>query len=110
MIGDDLRSVDREKLKLALRSDIVEKYGQLVRPVHPLAYPSGPDVGPVSELSTPNDEISPRWTMEDGTELLLNMTDRSLNIEASGSTELFSGSSDTNRDLESGAGEIWISP
>ena len=48
--------------------------------------------------------------MEDGTELLLNMTDRSLNIEASGGTELFSGSSDTNRDLESGAGEIWVSP
>ena len=110
LIGDDLRSVDINKLKLALQSDIVEKYGQLVRPINPLAYPSGPDVGPVSELSTPNDEISPRWKMEDGTELLLNMTDRSLNIEASGGTELFSGSSDTNRDLESGAGEIWVSP
>ena len=110
LIGDDLRSVDREKLTLALRNDLVQKSGQLVRPVDPLSYISGPDVGPVSELSTPDDDISPRWIMEDGTELLLNMTDRALNIEASGGTELFSGSTDTDRSLESGAGEIWISP
>lgn len=110
LIGDDLRSVDRQKLALALRSDIVSKTGQLVRPVDPLSYISGPDVGPVSELSTPDDEISPRWYMADGTELLLNMTDRTLSIEASGGSELFSESTDTNRSLESGAGEIWLSP
>jgi hypothetical protein len=56
----------------------------------------------------PDDESAPRWIMEDGTELLLNMTDRTLNIEASDGSELFLGSTDTNRSLESGAGEIWI--
>ena len=46
--------------------------------------------------------------MEDGTELLLNMTDSPLIIDASGTTEVFSGSTDTTRTMEKGAGEIWI--
>ena len=108
LIGDDMRSVERERLELALRKDLVNRFGQLVRPVDPLSYVSGPDAGPVAELGDPDDVISPRWLMEDGTELLLNMTDSPLIIDATGSSEVFSGSTDTNRTMEKGAGEIWI--
>jgi len=107
LIGDDLRSVDREKLELALHKDIVGLSGQLVRPIDPLSYISGADIGPVSELGTPDDNISPRWMMADGTELLLNMTDRDLAMEASGGIEMFSQSTENTRNLQSGEGEIW---
>jgi len=108
MIGDDLRTVEREKLELALRKDILSLSGQQVRPIDPLLYLSGPDIGPVAELATPDDEISPRWLMADGTELLLNMTDRSLSIDATGGTELFSQETERSRSLQSGEGEIWL--
>jgi hypothetical protein len=108
LIGDDLRSVERERLELALRKDLVNLFGQLVRPVAPLSYVSGPDAGPVAELGDPDDVISPRWLMKDGTELLLNMTDSPLIIEATGSNEAFSGSMDPQRTIEKGAGEIWL--
>ena len=108
LIGDDLRSIEREKLALALRKDIVALRGQLVRPVDPLSYLSGADAGPVAEMTDPNDVISPRWEMADGTELLLNMTDAVMNIDASGGTEVFSEESATLRSLEAGEGEIWI--
>ena len=107
LIGDDLRTVPRARLHQALRKDILAYNGQLVRPVDPLKYPSGPDVGPVSELSQPNDTISPRWLMEDGTELLLNMDDSTLNITAQGGTEIFSEETTLERTLPSGVGEIW---
>ena len=90
--------------------DIVALSGQLVRPVNPLSYISGPDAGPVAELGSPNDIISTRWQMEDGTELLINMTDAPLIINASGGTEVFSESSNTTRTLEKGQGEIWLNP
>lgn len=110
LIGDDLRTVEREKLELALRKDIVALSGQLVRPIDPLSYLSGADAGPVAELGAPDDVITPRWQMADGTELLLNMTDTTLNIDASGGTELFSQETDTARSLEKGEGEIWLNP
>jgi hypothetical protein len=36
------------------------------------------------------------------------MTDSPLIIDATGSSEVFSGSTDTNRTMEKGAGEIWL--
>ena len=108
LIGDDMRSVERERLELALRKDLVNRFGQLVRPIDPLSYVSGPDAGPVAELGDPNDVISPRWRMEDGTELLLNMTDSPLIIDATGTAEVFSGSTDIVRTMEKGSGEIWL--
>ena len=97
---------ERERLELALRKDLVNRFGQLVRPVDPLSYVSGPDVSPGAELGDPDDVISPRWLMEDGTELLLNMTDSPLIIDATGSSEVFSGSTDTDRTMEKGSGEV----
>ena len=110
LIGDDLRTVQRERLELALRKDIVALSGQLVKPINPLSYISGADAGPVAELGDPDDVISPQWEMEDGTELLLNMTNSSLSVDASGGLELFSQETDTSRSLEVGAGEIWLAP
>ena len=50
LIGDDMRSVERERLELALRKDLVNRFGQLVRPVDPSILCCGPDAGPVAEL------------------------------------------------------------
>ena len=108
LIGDDMRSVSRDRLKKALRKDILALNGQLVRPENPLSYPSGMDVGPVSELATPDDQISPRWKMADGTELLLNMEENTLQIEAENNIELFSEGTDQQRSIPSGVGEIWL--
>ena len=113
LLGDELFSVPQERLLLQLNPTITGKRGQAVRPIDPLNFLSGPDIGPVSELTTPNDIVPTHWELEDGTIVLLNMSDRNAELSAPAGLEFFSGAETdktTMRILAPGQGEIWLKP
>ncbi|MBM73877.1 MAG: hypothetical protein CMK59_00645 [Proteobacteria bacterium] len=113
LLGDELFSVPQERLLLQLDPEITSKIGLKVRPVDPFSFISGPDIGPVSELTTPDDNVPTHWELEDGTTVLLNMSDRILDVKAPTGREFFSGvehSTEQMRTLAPGQGEIWFAP
>ena len=58
---------------------------------------------PLQNWGDPDDVISPRWRWKMEQSYCLNMTDSPLIIDATGSSEVFSGSTDTNRTMEKGS-------
>lgn len=109
VLGDDLRTLDPDRLALALNPDVVALRGQRVEAEDPLSYPSGPDIGPLGELASPDDQVPVRWTLADGTEILLNLSEDAVTVDGSGGVELQSGETAAagSRTLAPGAGEVW---
>jgi len=89
--------------------EILALVGQTAEPRDPLSFVSGPDFGPIAELADPNDRVPVRWEFPDGEIALLNLGDRSIQVEGPGGTELISGEpgEEGTRSLEPGTGEIW---
>lgn len=109
LLGDDLGSLDADRLDLAVNAEVVALRGQAVRPLDPLDWPSGLDIGPLGELARPDDQVPTRWQMEDGAVVLLNLSADSVTVEGPGGRELLSGATAAAgaRTLAPGAGEIW---
>ncbi|MCP4868546.1 MAG: alpha-galactosidase [Proteobacteria bacterium] len=109
MLGDDLPTLDPARLELALNPALTRLRGETPVPEDPLTFVSGLDAGPILELAENNDQVPTTWRFDDGTVVLLNMTEAFLTLPGPGGTELISGetSGEGNRVLEPGAGEVW---
>ena len=109
VLGDDLTTLDADRLALALAPDVVALRGQATRPEDPLAWVSGPDIGPVGELIRSDDQVPVVWTLADGTVVLLNLSDEAVTADGPGGTERLTGeAADAGpRTLAVGAGEVW---
>lgn len=110
ILGDDLTALDEDRLALTLNPAAAALRGQVARPEDPLDFPSGPDFGPIGELASPDDEVPVRWTLEDGTALLLNLSADAVAVDGPGGLELQSGETAPagTRTLAAGQGEIWV--
>ncbi|MDP6935564.1 MAG: hypothetical protein QGG40_21780, partial [Myxococcota bacterium] len=111
MLGDDLASMDPGRLSRALDRELVELRGQFAKPAAPLAYLSGPDISPVAEWTTPDDEVPIWWTLEGGVVVLLNLSESTVQVKSPGGREVFSGdevAAGEVRTLLPGAGEVWF--
>lgn len=109
ILGDDLTALPNERLNHALNPALLTLRGQPVRPIEPLSAVSGIDPGPIVEM-TQDDDITPtRWTFDDGTTVLLNLTTKPLDLPSPGGRELISGLERPAeiRTLAPGAGEVW---
>ncbi len=78
-------------------------------PTDPLNYASGIDGSPVIERADPNDTVPTEWIGEDGTTVLLNVSDDSLTVDGPGGVEQITGERATagTRTLSAGTGEVW---
>lgn len=101
LYGDELSTVDVPDLS-ALR-------GVRFVPVDPLAYMSGIDGSPVMERATPDDTVPVQWAGEDGTTVLLNLSDEAVEVDGPGGEEQISGETAGagQRVLDPGVGEVW---
>ncbi|MFH1466894.1 MAG: glycoside hydrolase family 36 protein [Pseudomonadota bacterium] len=110
LLGDDLTALPEERLALALHPAATASRGRLVRPAHPLSFPSGHDLGPVAERQVPDDRAPPAWRLEGGITVLLDLGEEPLVLPAPGGTELLTGEESAPggaRILEPGEGEVW---
>lgn len=90
--------------------DLASLRGVRYAPVDPLHSLSGIDGSPVLERATPDDAVPARWEGEDGTVVLLNVSDVQVEVEGPGGTEKISGerAGEGTRVLEPGTGEVWV--
>jgi hypothetical protein len=112
LLGDDLSTLDPDILASGLAELIVDTRGEVGQPMTPLFFPSGPDIGPVSELGDPDDRVPIMWELSDGTIAAINMSDDSIEITAPSGYEYFSGETTEEGDtraLSPGQGELWLS-
>lgn len=109
ILGDDLVTADPGRLDRATASALVAYRGVSARPDDPLAFPGGVDGSPAIERGLPDDRVPVRWVMDEGTVVLLNLSDSEVEAEAPGGVELFSGTTAEAgpRTLAPGAGEVW---
>jgi len=109
-LGDDLIELPEERLTMALHPEVVGLRGAAVRPVDPLAYPSGFDSGLTGELISPDDSVPVQWKLADGGVALVNLGPEPVQAVVLGGEELLGGEHSpvpTVRQLESGEGEVW---
>ncbi|HNH47996.1 MAG TPA: alpha-galactosidase, partial [Myxococcota bacterium] len=101
LYGEELSGVDVP--------DLTAFRGLRSRPEDPLDFVSGIDGSPILERGEPNDRVPTRWQLEDGTVVLLNLSEESVELEGPGGTEWISGSTAAagSRLLEPGTGEVW---
>ena len=91
-----------------MASPLVDTRGLIGEPLDPLSSPSGPDVGPVSEMGDPDDVVPVRWRSSDGTIALINMSESRIEVEAPAGKYLAKHNQQRRgnlRTLESGQGE-----
>ncbi len=111
LAGDDLGALSAEQLALELHPGAAALRGQPVRPSSPLRFPSGHDLGPVSERQVADDRVPWMWQIGDHATALLNLGEDELMLPAPGGTELLTGeraSAGSPRTLLAGEGEIWV--
>jgi alpha-galactosidase len=111
LAGDDLSALSDARIALALHPEAAALRGVEVRPVAPLRYPSGHDLGPVSERQVPDDRVPWMWRVGPEATALLNLGDDPILVPAPGGTELLTGErsvAGAARTLEPGEGEIWL--
>ncbi len=109
--GDDLSTLDDERLDLALNAQAAALAGLSPRPLVPLAFASGHDLGPVAERQVPDDRVPWMWSLGDTATALLNLGHEAVTLPGPGGLELFSGQSAAPggvRRIEPGEGEIWL--
>jgi alpha-galactosidase len=109
MLGDDLTTLDTDRLSLSLDPALTGLLGQQVAPVAPLQWASVVDPSPVIEEVLDDDRVPARWELEDGTVVLLNLGLESIEIEGPGGTNLLTGEQAEAgaRALLAGDGEVW---
>jgi len=109
MLGDDLTTLAPDRLQLSLDPELTTRIGQAARPESPLQWNSVVDAGPVIEEYMDDDRVPTRWTLEDGTVVLLNLGLESVDVDGPGGTNLLTGeqASAGIRMLEAGDGEVW---
>ncbi len=109
LLGDGLDTLDSDLLALGTDADLLALRGAVGEPLDPLAWPSGLDAGPVSERTSPDDQVPPVWELSSGETVLVNFFDEEITVEGPGGTELISGATAEagTRTLAPGAGEIW---
>ena len=77
----------------------------------PLNFISGPDLGPVSERNEPDDHVPLVWELEDGSIVMINLGDRTLDITPPSQEEFFTsqflGTSGPVSKLLPGQGAFW---
>ena len=110
MLGDDLTALEESRRRALLDPDILSTLGQPGRPERPLAAVSGLDAGPVIELALPDDQAPTTWTLDDGTVVLLNLGEDSVEVDAPGGLNLLTGETGEAgpRTLAAGDGEVWV--
>ena len=101
LYGEELSDVDVP--------DLTTLRGIRSRPEDPLNFVSGIDGSPILERGEPNDRVPHRWQLEDGTVVLLNLSEEPVELEGPGGTEWISGRTAAagSRQLEPGTGEVW---
>lgn len=112
MYGEDLAEVEArvgEGVDGGARLDLSALRGVRYAPVDPLRALSGIDGSPLIERSEPNDQAPTRWIGEDGTVVLLNLSDVAVTVDGPGGAERITGATATpgSRELAPGQGEIW---
>lgn len=112
-LGDELFGITEDRLHLQLHPTVISKQGLQSRPLDPLTYISGPDLGPVSERNEPDDQVPLIWELEDGSIVMINLGDRKLDITPPSQDEFFSshflGTSGQVTELLPGQGAFWPS-
>lgn len=93
LLGDDLPLVDEARVDAALNPALLATMGTTPRPIDPLSYPSGFEIGPIVELVNDDDQTPVAWNLGAGTVAYLNMGDATIDVEVSEGTELLSGQS-----------------
>lgn len=112
MYGENLANVaDRtgEGIDGGARLDLSALRGARYAPEDPLSALSGIDGSPLLERSDPDDTVPIRWIGEDGTVVLLNLSDAPADTTGPGGTERITGATAAPgpRTLAPGQGEIW---
>ena len=111
LAGDDLSDLSDAQLALELHPEAAALRGLQVRPLSPLRFPSGHDLGPVSERQVPDDTVPWMWRVGPDATALLNLGEDPIQVPAPGGTELLTGeraTAGTARTLEPGGGELWL--
>jgi hypothetical protein len=111
LLGDELYTLPEDRLSLALREELAALRGEVSRPISPLSYPSGHDLGPVAEFGSPDDQVPLEWHLDSGHHAFLNLSDLLLEYDSPGGTELISGETATAESLRTllpGQGELWL--
>ncbi len=111
LAGDDLSALSEEQLALELHPEAAALRGEPVRPLAPLRFASGHDLGPVAERSLSDDTVPWIWQVGPDATALLNMGEETIEIRAPGGREILSGEQAPAggvRLLEPGEGEIWL--
>lgn len=110
-LGDDLPSLPDPRVAMALQPEVVATRGTVGRPVDPLAWPSGLDLGPAVEFYLPDDRVPVQWTLDSGHSAVLNLTEDPVEVPCpAGARGLLSGSpcpSTASISLASGEGEVF---
>ncbi len=111
MYGEDLEVLAAEAAAggAGARADLMDLRGVRYTPESPLSAVSGIDGSPLLERAAPDDAVPVRWRGEDGTVVLLNLSDAPVETDGPGGTERISGAQAPagRRTLAPGAGEIW---
>ncbi len=99
-----------EELSTVSTPDLSGLRGVRYAPVDPLSYVSGIDGSPVMERASPDDSVPVVWEGEDGTVVLLNVSDEQVVADGPGGTEQIGGETagEGTRVLEPGVGEVWV--
>lgn len=109
LLGDDLTTLDTDRLNLAITPELLALRGQTGVPTDPLDFPGGVDGSPLLEQATPDDQVPTRWTLPGGETILLNLSEQEITLDGPGGAELISGQTAAAgaRTLAPGQGEVW---
>jgi len=109
LIGDDLTTVQNDRLQFGLNKNTVQFRGFISEPIRPLQQASTIDLGPVSALTA---DIYPpiEFQLSSGHTVYINLGDSPVKIKGISGTEFFSGANANGeeRTLTAGQAEIWI--
>ena len=111
LAGDQLDALSGSQLALELHPEAAAMRGEPVRPISPLRFPSGHDLGPVSERQMGDDRVPWTWSVGDDVTALLNLGEDEILLPGPGGMELLTGersSAGAPRTLLPGEGELWV--
>ena len=112
-LGDELFGIPEDRLLLQVHPTLTSRRGLRSRPIDPLLFISGPDLGPVSERNDPNDNVPLVWELEDGSLVMINLGDTIVEITPPSQEEFFSTyvfqSTEALSELMPGQGAFWPS-
>jgi hypothetical protein len=110
IIGDDLTTIQEERIAFGLDKETVSFRGIISEPLHPLKYASVIDLGPVSALTNPDLNPPLIYRLSNGHTAYINLGDSPIILDNISGTEFFSGETadNENRTIAAGSAEIWL--